>query len=274
MTRKKCTMPNGHFDYLVDQAKELGADTISIFGYGEPLLDQGVVNKVAYCTRKGLKTFITTNGSLLNTNMATWLLEAGLDKIRLSVHGMFDDYERVHIGLKFYSVMRNIQNFIAKNNTRFGHQCTTALSVIPMGGESVEYIREVWEDAFDELEIWKPHNWTDGRHYRYATKERKKTCGRPSKGPIQINADGKMMVCCFDFDAKMTVGDTYKNTIEEILKGREFGLIRKCHDDGLLSELPCSTCDQLFVGDNPLLYSNVDETCSTGKTSSTKFSLE
>jgi sulfatase maturation enzyme AslB (radical SAM superfamily) len=274
MTRKKCTMPNGHFDYLVDQAKELGADTISIFGYGEPLLDQGVVNKVAYCNRKGLKTFITTNGSLLNTNMATWLLEAGLDKIRLSVHGMFDDYERVHIGLKFYPVMRNIQNFIAKNNTRFGHQCTTALSVIPMGGESVEYIREVWEDAFDELEIWKPHNWTDGRHYRYATKERKKTCGRPSKGPIQINADGKMMVCCFDYDAKMTVGDTYKNSIEEIVKGHDFWRIRKYHEYGLLSKLPCSTCDQLFVGDNPLLYSNVDETCSTGKTSSTKFSLE
>jgi sulfatase maturation enzyme AslB (radical SAM superfamily) len=274
MTRKKCTMSNKHFNYLVDQAIELGADTISIFGYGEPLLDKGIQSKVAYCTRKGLQTFITTNGSLLNTNMTTGLLNAGLSKIRLSVHGMYEDYEQVHKKLKFATVSRNISNFIAMNQTRFGHQCRTALSVIPMHGESVEYIKEVWERAFDELEIWKPHNWTDGRHYRYSTKERKKTCGRPSKGPVQINADGKMMVCCFDYDAKMTVGDTHRETIEEILKGHKFWLIRKYHDYGLLAELPCSTCDQLFVGDNPLLYSNVDETCSTGKTSSTKFSLE
>jgi sulfatase maturation enzyme AslB (radical SAM superfamily) len=266
-------MPNGHFDYLIDQAKELGADTISIFGYGEPLLDKGIVNKIAYCTRKGLQTFITTNGSLLNTNMTTWLLNAGLSKIRLSIHGVYDDYENVHKGLKFAPVMRNIQNFIAKNDVRFGHQCRTAMSVIPMHGESVEYIREVWEGAFDELEIWKPHNWTDGREYRKRTKERMKTCGRPHRGPVQINADGKMMVCCFDYDAKMTVGDTYKTTIEKILKGHKFWVVRQNHQYGTLSKLPCSTCDQLFVGDNPLLYSNVDETCSTGKTSSTKFNL-
>ena len=274
MTRKKCTMPNKHFEYLVDQAKNLGAGTISIFGYGEPLLDLDIAHKVAYCADKGLETFITTNGSLLDTEVATNLLSAGISKIRLSAHGLYSTYDKVHGKLKFESTLRNIQNFIAKNHIRFNHQCKVAMSVIPMNGELIEHIREFWEDSVDELEVWRPHNWTDGREYRKASKERKETCGRPYNGPVQINADGKMMVCCFDYDAKMVVGDTYKNTIDEILHSHKFWQIRQYHNYGALSKLPCATCDQLNIGDSPLLYSNVDETCSIGKTSSTKFSLE
>jgi radical SAM protein with 4Fe4S-binding SPASM domain len=206
--------------------------------------------------------------------MGTMLLKAGLKKIRFSCHGMFKNYDKVHQHLGWEQTSRNVTNFIAMNRVRYRGQCRVAMSVIPMHGESVEYIREFWENAVDELEIWKPHNWADGKSFRKATPERKKTCGRPRKGPVQINADGNMMVCCFDFDATMVVGNTHQETIEEILKGKKFGTIRKCHESGATGELPCATCDQLNIGDSPLLYSNVDETCSIGKTSSTKFSLE
>lgn len=274
MTRRKMVMQNRHFNRLVDESVLLGAKTISIFGYGEPLTDKGVINKVAYCTSRGLDTFITTNASLLNTEIATLLLKAGLKKIRFSVHGTYKNYEAIHRNLKFKDTLRNIQNFLAKNTVKYHNQCKVAVSVIPMSGESVAEIRKFWGDMVDELEIWKPHNWTDGRDYRESTPERKKTCGRPHKGPVQINADGNMMVCCYDFDAKMIVGNTYKNSIAEILRGDDFRLIRKCHSHGRLDGLPCETCDQLNIGDNPLLYSSIDPDCKEGKTSSTKFSLE
>jgi len=241
-------MPNGHFDYLVDQAKDLGATTISIFGYGEPLLDKGIVHKVAYCTDKGLQTFITTNGSLLNTEMATKLLGAGLSHLRLSAHGLYNTYDKVHKKLKFEVVIRNMQNFLAKNTVRFRNQCRVAVSVIPMHGESLGYIKEFWEDAVDELEVWKPHNWAGGRKYREPTTERKQTCGRHKKGPVQIQADGKVIPCCFLTDAEIVLGDTYKNTIEEILRGVDYWKFRQCHEIGFLNALPCHTCDQLNIG--------------------------
>jgi hypothetical protein len=146
------------------------------------------------------------------------------------------------------------------------------MSVIPMHGESVNEIRKFWGNAVDELEIWKPHDWAGGREYRDVV-AKKKSCGRPFRGPVQINADGNMMVCCYDFNAEMVVGDTYKNTIEEILKGAKFNAIRRCHKTGSLVGLPCVTCDQLNEGDEPLLYSSVDPECTVGKTSSTKFNL-
>lgn len=274
MTRKKTTMTNRHFNILVEEALSLGAKMISVFGYGEPLIDPGIVNKVAYCSNRGLETFITTNASLLNSEKSSLLLKAGLSKIRFSCHGVYKNYDRVHVGLKFEDTIRNITNFIAKNRVRHNGQCKTAVSVIPMNGESVEEIRKFWENAVDELEIWNPHGWGGKKDYREKSKNTKKTCGRVHRGPVQIQADGKVIPCCFLTDGEVILGDTHKNTIKEILKGDAYKKIRKQHSSGKLDGLPCKNCDQLNIGDSPLLYSNVDSSCSIGKTSSTKFNLE
>lgn len=273
MTRQITTMPLPRFGNIVDQAKNLGAETISIFGYGEPLLDKEISDKVEYCSIRDLETFITTNASLLYEDMAERLLENGLNHIRFSVHALYPNaYNNIHKGLNFYNVFSKILNFIYLNE-KYNHPCKISISVIPMHGETVDEIVKFWEPMVNWLEIWKPHNWVYGRAYRDKARVNN-TCFRPFTGPLQINADGKVMVCCFDFDAKMIVGDTKYNTLEEILKGEIYKSIRKSHEIGLLSHLPCAGCDQLNNGDNPLLYSNRDKDKTINCTSSTKFKLE
>ncbi|MDY6834976.1 MAG: radical SAM/SPASM domain-containing protein [Chloroflexota bacterium] len=280
--REKMTRPLGimlfeQFTELVDQAVSLGAETISLFGYGEPLLDPRLADRVAYCTKRGLKTFITTNGALLSMDNALELLEAGLSSIRFSVHGLWAmDYEKVHGGIKFFDTIRNIFNFIHLNRrAKNGHSCETNVSVIPMHHERLEDIQKMWEPHVDYLEVWKPHNWTDGRTFREPCRK-KTTCGRPAKGPVQINWDGRAIVCCFDYDAQLIVGDTYMQTIEEILKGNEYQVIRNRHASGDLEGLICDNCDQLneyTEEDSPLLYSSKDKDRQLDCTSSTKFKL-
>lgn len=274
MTREKKTMPFHHFCYLVNQAKELGAEHISVFGYGEPMLDEGIAEKIRYCTDQGLYTFFTTNASLLDIEMASALLDAGLCHIRFSIHGLqTKTYEAVHRGLKMDETIRNINNFIAMNNIKKVKTLTDVI-FMPMHNEDIEDIKARWLPHVHYLEIWEPHNWTDGRYYR-DVKQQKKTCGRPFRGPIQINADGAMMVCCFDYDAKLTIGDTYKDSIEEILLGTALQIIQAAHRDGYLGNLICAQCDQLNEYKNsPLLYSNRDKSRAIGKTTAIKFNLE
>ena len=95
MTRPLRTMRNDTFFDLVMQSFKLGAKMISPFGYGEPLLDPGLCEKISYCTSLGLKTFITTNASLLDCDKAFDLLNSGLSNIRFSFHGVTPDkYEK------------------------------------------------------------------------------------------------------------------------------------------------------------------------------------
>ncbi len=71
LTRPKASMSYEHCKNLIDQADTLGAELISLFGYGEPLIDTSLGAKIRYCTQLGLKTFITTNASLLESPLRT-----------------------------------------------------------------------------------------------------------------------------------------------------------------------------------------------------------
>jgi hypothetical protein len=271
LTRPQTMMSFHHFKKLVDEAESLGAEIISIFGFGEPLLDPGVAAKVAYCTQLGLETFITTNASLLTRKMAQGLKKAGLAKLRISMHGVGKNYEAVHLGLSWDKFTKNICSFLEVNHD---HQIKSELTVIPMHGESVGAIRRSWESAFDDLEIWKPHGWGGAKKYR-KLKRKLKTCGRPFSGPVQINADGMMMVCCFDFNGEMTIGNTHMKSIEDILKGKSMAIFQERHKHGILDGLPCEYCDQLNeYEESPLLFSTKDETRGINKTSTNKFELK
>ena len=274
MTRPLVTMPTGHFKYLASQGHALGVQTVSLFGHGEPLLDNELSDKIRYCSEAQFDTFITSNASLLSPDSSYELLEAGLSHIRFSAHGFGDNYNKVHSGLSWLRFLENVGEFLRVRN-ELDSDCAVSVSVIPMHGEDVETIRRFWEPLVDFLEVWKPHNWADGREYRSKTVKRKKTCGRPESGPIQIQADGLVIVCCWDYDGKMVVGDTNKNTLEEILQSEAFDEIRHRHKIGDHTGLLCEHCDQLNVEtESPLLYSNRDYSREPGRLSSTKIKLK
>lgn len=269
LTRKPRTMDNDIFYNLVDQSYDLGAKMISPFGYGEPLLDNDIAKKVSYCTKSGLKTFLTTNASLLDTDAAFKLLDAGLSNIRFSFHGVYPgEYKAVH-RVPYHEPLRNINNFISINKIRYESRCKIDIITIC---DDIEKAKDMWS-VVDLLEVWKPHNWAGGRSYRKV--ERKKiTCGRPFNGPIQILVDGKMVVCCFDFNGKMVIGDTKKKSIKDILEGVKFKKIQQSHKDGDIENLICKGCDQLNIEDqSPLLYSSVGD-LEINKTAGAKFKLE
>jgi organic radical activating enzyme len=274
MTRPKTTMPNEHFESLVLQCQDLGATTISLFGYGEPLLDPEISRKVQFCTDLDLDTFITTNAGLLDLDKTYELLEAGLKHIRFSFNTL-KHYEEIHRGLKPLEVLRNIGNFIQINRQKYAKSCKVSMSFTLMYDDDLQNIKDTWERKVDWLEVWRPHNWGQGREYRKLTEKRKLRCPRPYNGPLQIQADGLVIPCCFLTNGELILGDTYKNTVKEILEGEAYQSLRLKHNYADLSGLPCETCDQLNIEDEkPLLYSSRDPERNIDTTSGIKFKLE
>lgn len=264
----------GFFCNVVDQAVELGAKAVSPFGFGEPLMDGGLADKIAYCSDRRLSTFITTNAGLLSRSRSVELLDAGLSNIRFSFHAITPlQHETVHRNISWLTAYRNFGNFVALNRKR-GHPCTVHISCIPMASETVDDIRATWEPHCDYLEIWRPHGWGGAKDFRGSYPVRKKTCGRPFNGPLQIQADGTVIPCCFLTNSEIVCGDTTSESIESILNGVEYTDLRQAHTTGNLDGYPCATCDQLNDdGLNPLLYSNRDASREIGKTSTCKTSV-
>ena len=273
MTRSQEIMSNEHYVYVLQQAQSLGAEEVSIFGFGEPLLDNHVGFKVLLATKMGLKTHITTNASLLSADRIHDLLDAGLTHIRFSVHALHPTtFSAVHRGLNWFNVTKNIKKFVELNNDA-GHPCTTHLTCIPLHGETVPEIREKWESVVDHLEVWRPHNWGGKRFFRKGDATGK--CFRPFSGPLQVQADGDVIPCCFLTDGEVVLGNTYKQTIKNILNGDTYRGFQRKHETGALGNLPCGTCDQRFErsDESPLLFSNRDPDRELNKLSTSKISL-
>ena len=275
MTRPKTTMSMEHFCYLVDQAEALGAKMVSCFGYGEPLMDPEIFDKIAYCTKNGMETFITTNGSLLTADAARRLFDSGLTHVRFSVHGLGrENYNKVHRNLDWDRFKMNLMVFSELNRRKNGNGCITHITVMPILGEDTCELTKYWHGLADHLEVWKPHNWAGGRQYRDTDRKERGFCQRAFSGPLQILADGKMVPCCFDYDGKLVIGDTHRHTIERILSSHQLEWFRQKHEQNDLEGLICYDCDQRFVYDeSPLIFSNEQKGKGLNKTSITKFDL-
>ncbi len=273
MTRPKGTMPYELFSELVDQAKGLGATTISVFGFGEPLLDDGLAEKIEGCEYYGLDTFITTNGSICTWERMYDLFVAGLDHIRFSIHGLYDNYEKIHKGLRFDNVMTNLFSTILLRD-KIVPDCKISVTAIPVNDDEMDHF-EMWTLAgVDYIELWKSHNWCNVKNYRKKTEKRKESCKRPFSGPLQIQWDGTVIPCCFLTDSEVILGDAHEQTLEGILKGKAYSEFRGKHEKGDLKGLPCDLCDQLNIEqESPLLYSNRDPEKNLDTTSSIKFKL-
>ena len=96
----------------IDEVVGLGCVQVVLTGFGEPLVDKTLEQKVEYAHNKGLRTYIISNASLLTKERTTGLISAGLDELRLSFYGMKKEtYEKVMVGLSFDVTMNNLHNF-------------------------------------------------------------------------------------------------------------------------------------------------------------------
>jgi MoaA/NifB/PqqE/SkfB family radical SAM enzyme len=73
---------------LLDGLRKIGTiQTVAYWGIGEPLMHPRIVAMIASAHAIGMQTELITNGQLLSDKMATGLVDAGLDRIVVSLHG-------------------------------------------------------------------------------------------------------------------------------------------------------------------------------------------
>jgi len=100
---------------VIDQSLALPVRRFSVYLMNEPLLDPELPGRIAYITarrRKPQYVKIISNGSLLTEPMAKGLLDAGLDKLKLSVQSLQAETYRRIMGLRLEHTLRNIDRFL------------------------------------------------------------------------------------------------------------------------------------------------------------------
>lgn len=261
--REHGIMNQKKYEKSIDEVVSLGAKKIVLTGFGEPMLDKKLEQKIAYAKSKGLSTYIITNGSVLNSKRAQGILEAGLDEMRVSFYGMGrDTYNVVMQGLDYEKTRDGLLDFLDLRK-RLGLHTKVQLSylTLPENAKDEAAFREFWEPKVEAIEIWRPHNFGDGRDYRERENgikiSSKKTCGRPENGPLQIQWNGEVIPCCYDYNNKIVLGNAFEQSVLDIMSGAKYRLLRYAHRNGLFNLFPyCDQCDQLLPHADALVYTN------------------
>jgi len=85
---------------------------VGLSGFGEPLIHKEIVKMVRDIKKQNIFTNITTNGTLLSSNLTKELIDAGLDLMTFSIDASKkESYEKIRIGSHFETVLKNIETF-------------------------------------------------------------------------------------------------------------------------------------------------------------------
>ena len=282
--RDQGIMPMTFYKSVIAEVKLMGAEQVTLTNFGEPFIDPTLEDKIFYATAQGLSTYVISNASLLHLPSKSEFgrarglskieaaISAGLSELRLSFYGTNEaSYERVMRGGKFGRTRENILLFkearerigrTGMSQTQNQEILLPELSIffldLPQNHGDLDEFLDLTQDLCDYVEVWMPHNFGLGRENAYrdvSAPQPLKSCGRPMNGPIQINWEGIVVPCCYDYNQAIPLGNVALQTVEEVLKGGPYRELRRIHSEGCFDAGPyCQRCDQLREHASAVVY--------------------
>lgn len=254
---------------------------LTISGFGEFTADKSWRYKIEKGARSFKGVHVITNLSLPDFNGLEFLLHH-ISELRISVYGLSEEvYRNIHhppVNVHYEEIRDKIVFLLERKKT--GQRIILNYIEMPENRHQTEDWINTWKDKADLIEVWKPHNWIKGKAYRACCPHRIPTCGRPHKGPVQVQVDGTVNVCCFDYNGELLIGDLKKQSFHDIFFGPQMEKIQDLHRNGkadILSQ--CRVCDQRNCAEcksRQLLYSskfNIKERINLTSTEYKKLSL-
>lgn len=249
MLRRQGIMNMALFKKIADECAELGIKHVRMHNYGEAFIDRALVEKIRYAKSKGIaEVGVISNGSLLGEETVKGLIEAGLDAINISVDASGKEtFEETRVGLKYDKVIANIERLVRMREASGRRRPKLILSFVRQSdSEDENAFIERWRRIADKIHVTDLHNWAGTLNH---VSDVNFPCYRPWL-TFTVLWDGRVSLCCADFDAKVVLGDLRTSTIEEIWNAEPYRRTRREHLDSGGPDI-CRSCD-LPRKDSPL----------------------
>jgi radical SAM protein with 4Fe4S-binding SPASM domain len=256
MKRKQGVMGDSLFEKILGQCKSFGVDYVTIYGFGEPLIDPSFCRKVDLAKKRGLSRVTTnTNGLLLNEVVAENLIKSGLDEIYVSVDANTPEtYQKVRNSNRFSVVEGNIRSLIRKRHEIGRKNPTVTLSYVESElnkHETRDFVSK-WQGIVNCISISKIHNWTGDILIKSNAGYRMRDPCRLLWTDMVINWDGKVPLCCNDYENSVTFGDLNLNSLEAIWSGQKMKWARGLHTKRRFNKISaCRNCTYNYHDKSP-----------------------
>jgi len=213
---------------------------------GEPFMNKHLPEMVELAKRKGRVEFIdlATNGSLMTPDFVTKLVQAGLDRLNISLEGVNEEQylEHAKVKIDFNTLVENVRWVYANKGT-----CEVTIKIPGnyLTAEEQASFFNTFGDYCDRIfieelaPIWPSFNVetranttvlnTEGQ-YKQPLND-KMVCTYIFYAMV-VNADGTISACCPDWEQKLVIGDIREESLREIWNSSAMKALRILHLEG------------------------------------------
>jgi len=257
------------FEKIADQVLELGpVKALNLYMMGEPFVNKNVPDFIRVAKNKGIAEHITitTNGTLLNDDIARKTIEAGLDYLRVSIYGGNADAHgrKTQSKIRLDRVVQNVFRFRKLRDELNGITAVYVKMIDSGSAEENRQFMELFSGVGDEVTLEPVMNWNDpeegdlsqmSREVRLKSDyfaKKKQVCSFPFY-TLVIHSDLKVSVCCVDWAKEAVVGDLRTETLTEIWRGEKLREFQLMHIERRANEhRACRNCTYLYTAPDNL----------------------
>lgn len=259
MERALGTMSDSLFHRILDDA-EYFTEPCWFHWFGEPLMHPRLFEQIESAKRRGVPNLgISSNGTLLDAARSRAILDSPLDTLMIAIDGTSKEvYERVRISptFTFEEVVENARGFLALKASLGRRRPHTILSIIRMREtqDQLDEFRTFWLAAGADEVLFKDYTtWGDqtGDFLELLPSSGKDRLRHQREFPcsylwesLVISWDGRVVPCCYDYDAKSAMGDMTTQSLGEIWNGEAYRSLRQKERDGRNDSPLCAGCVQ------------------------------
>jgi radical SAM protein with 4Fe4S-binding SPASM domain len=221
---------------------------LTFYFQGEPYLNPQFLDMVKYASDKNIYTITSTNAHYLDTNNAKKTVESGLDRIIISIDGTSQEvYEQYRVGGQLSKVIEGTKEIIKwkkalKSKTPY---VQFQFLVVKPNEHQISEIETLSKAmGVDELllKTAQIYDYKNG-HSLIPSIEQYSRYQKQSDGTFTIKNsldnqcwkmwhsavitwDGKVVPCCFDKDAKYSMGDLKTDSFATIWQNEKYNHFR------------------------------------------------
>ena len=270
-SRQNGMMKFEDFKRIIDQLGDY-IMSLSLFSWGEPLLDKDVFKMIKYITDRKIFIDMSSNFLYFDEYMAESLIESQLTHLIISMDGANQKtYEIYRVGGKIDKLIENIKTIIRKKEEMKSNLPFITIRFLVMSHNEHEIpevkrigkelgvnrveIAPVMVNIKDDAEAkrWLPKNESLSIYdYKKRVKKQKQVFCKSLWQSPSINSDGSLVPCCHLYHESNDFGNIFKEDFDAIWNNEYYQASRNLFNNLTLSHVstvktPCSTCLTPFL---------------------------
>lgn len=231
---------------------------LRLYKDGEPLLNKNLPAMIRMARSAGVAETIdtTTNGFLLNGYLGEQLVDAGLDRINISVDGLNEEqfWKFAKAKVDFPKFLQNLRDFYS---VKGGCEVVVKTTAEIIGSDSQDMFYELFGDCCDRIFVENTSPcWPD-----FDVEQRMDLAittglyGNPIEDvrvcsylfySISVNSDLSVSACFVDWSRGLKVGSLHERSLKQIWSGAEMQAHRYAHLRGQRNAHSiCGKCQQI-----------------------------